>query len=118
MKAILATIILTISIAACGKLQAPASDLVAPYRDSIIIDELGNEIVGQYVLVALKEESSNKLEALQLAKLIDGYVVGKIDELNVWQIEVNAESIQQLNSLVIILEKEPTVRYVMIDSNI
>jgi hypothetical protein len=116
-KAFLTTIILTISIAACGKVQVPANSLVNPHIDGIIIDELGNEIVGQYVLVAIKEEFSNRTEALQLAKLIDGYVVGKIDELNVWQIEVDVDSIQQLNSLVMTLEKEPTVRYAMIDTN-
>ena len=81
---------------------------------SSIEDEFGNNIVSSYVLVALKTDF-NANEALRLAKIVNGKVIGNISELNIWQIEVNSSSSEDLEALIALLEKESSVRYGMVD---
>ncbi|WP_018983987.1 S8 family serine peptidase [Salinimonas chungwhensis] len=84
------------------------------HMSSSIEDEFGNKIVSSYVLVALKTDF-NANEALRLAKIVNGKVIGNISELNIWQIEVNSSSSEDLDALIALLEKESSVRYGMVD---
>lgn len=97
--------------------EVTENGLMLPSEFGIIKDDLGNELVSEYVLVAISAEASSKSEAQRLANLIGGAVVGKIEELDVWQIKVDAETIEALDTFVDTLESETTVRYAMIDFN-
>jgi hypothetical protein len=98
--------------------EVTENGLIAPTEDGIIVDELGTEVISDYVLVAISEDASSEAEAARLADLIGGSVVGRIEELNVWQIEVDADTIADLEAFVATLEAQATVRYAMIDSNV
>jgi hypothetical protein len=85
------------------------------HKSTFIEDEFGNSIVNSYVLVALNADFNNGNEAQRLARIVDGKVIGNISELNIWQIEVHSSSHSELAALIALLEKEPSVRYGIID---
>ncbi len=98
--------------------EVTLNGLIAQSESGIIADELGTEVISDYILVAITEEASSNTEAVRLAALIGGTVIGKIEELDVWQIEVTAETVADLEGFIATMEAESTVRYAMIDSNI
>lgn len=98
--------------------EVTLNGLIAQSESGIIVDELGTEVISDYILVAITKEASSDTEAARLAALIGGTVIGKIEELDVWQIEVTAETVADLEGFIATMEAESTVRYAMIDSNV
>ena len=85
------------------------------HKTKFIEDELGNSSVSSYVLVALNADFNKDSEAQRLARIVDGNVIGNISELNILQIEVDSSNHSELVALIALLEKEPSVRYGIID---
>tara|TARA_B100002049_G_scaffold223617_1_gene194310 strand:+ start:13099 stop:13545 length:447 start_codon:yes stop_codon:yes gene_type:complete len=102
------------SVLGCDSNAFPEG-LSQTHKSTFIEDEFGNSVVNSYVLVALNADFNNGNEALRLARIVDGKVIGSISELNIWQIEVDSSSHSELAALIALLEKEPSVRYGIID---
>ena len=113
MKKILTLIIISSFLTACFLKSIFADNL----NQCIIIDDFGNEIVCDYIYVSIKEEYNNQKEAERLSSLINGINPSEeIDELNMWKIYINADSISTLENFIETLQKEKTVKYAIIDS--
>lgn len=91
------------------------NEIVPHSKSGTATNDTGTDMIIEYVLVAITEEASSETEAARLASLVNGRVIGKIKEMNIWQISVNATSIDDINAFIVILENEKTVHYAMTD---
>lgn len=92
--------------------------VVEPAKDKIVVDELGNRVAIDYLLVSLKEDSDTREEADRLAAMVSGIVVGRISMVNGWQIRVNVDSLEALEAVAETLRGESSVKYALIDTEV
>lgn len=98
---------LTFSISEEGVLQASSNYIVE--------DAEHGKISLQTLFVAMHEDSDTKDEAMRLASLVSGEVVGRIAIIHSWQIQINASSVSDLESASELLDAEETVDYTWFD---
>src|SRR3972149_6842596 len=95
------------------KLTIPTNEnYIKPVVPSKIVEDDGMVYPVNQVLVVLKEGYS-KTDAENIASPINGKVVGVILSLNLYQLEVPAESISELNMIISTIRSDHRVIYVL-----
>jgi hypothetical protein len=75
------------------------SGVITPDESDVVIDEYGNEIAVNLILVCLNENYSSIEYAEEVASSISGSVVGEVSSISLYQIEVPATSISEIEEL-------------------
>ena len=89
--------------------------LISPAADEVVIDESGLRVVVGYLVVTMKPDLSSPEIADELAAMVSGEVVGKVDDLRWWQISVSAATIDELKSHAVTIEADSRVESTAID---
>jgi hypothetical protein len=97
-------------------LSVSENGLVEPDQDKLLIDEDGVQYVSDYLIVTVTDDDNSLDNANRLAALVSGTVVGRYDDLNWWQISVEADSLTALYALVDSLTADSTVTNVTVDT--
>ncbi len=92
------------------------SGLVAPDADDFTVDGNGMRVVTSYVIVRLNEDHADMETAEQIAKSMNGEVIGTFDFMDWWQISVpNKPSIEELSRIVETIASMPEVTNAFLD---
>ncbi|MFH1673378.1 MAG: S8 family serine peptidase [Pseudomonadota bacterium] len=89
--------------------------VATPAREDIVLNELGNKVVVNMLIISMNEEFDNIEEAQRVADLQSGLVVGQLPLIAGYQVKLNTKTLDELDAAVAIFEADPAVDFVMID---
>lgn len=89
--------------------------VVTPAPEDIVLDELGNEVAVNLVLVSMKDGFDFIHEAQRVSNPVDGTIVGRIPLISAYQVRLTTTSLEELRVAIERIEADPAVRYVMED---
>lgn len=93
-----------------------SGECYSPKNENIVYEDAENSVgyVNNMVLVFFSSDASQD-DILQVVENIDGCIVGKIEGINQYQIEIEATSKEHLKSICTQLETNPIVKFAVID---
>lgn len=92
--------------------------VVTPPKEDVVLDEIGNEVSVNLVLVSMKPEFDTREEAQKVADLQGGVIVGRIPMINAYQIHLQTHTLQELRDAIAVMKTALTVDFVLEDQKI
>ena len=92
--------------------------VVTPAPEDIALDELGNEVAVNLLLISMKDGFYTVEEAQRVSSLVGGIIVGRIPIISAYQIKLPTTTLEELRAAKNILKNDPAVRFVMEDQKI
>ena len=92
--------------------------VVTPGPEDIALDELGNEVAVNLLLISMKDGFYTVEEAQRALNLVGGIIVGRIPIILAYQIKLPTTTLEELRAAKNILKNDPAIRFVMEDQKI
>jgi probable HAF family extracellular repeat protein len=89
--------------------------VVTPTADEIVLDEFGNQVAVNLVVVSMKTDHNTYAEALRVAALQSGTIVGLLPLIDGYQVRLTTQTLNELRAAIAVLQADPAVDFVLID---
>lgn len=92
--------------------------VVTPAPEDIALDELGNEVAVNLLLISMNDGFYTVEEAQRVSNLVGGIIVGRIPIISAYQIKLPTTTLEELRAAKNILKNDSVIRFVMEDQKI